>query len=130
MPAAAADAAPKRRAERKLRLFELVFNTWNPLVSNASLIGHRDVAPKRSNRMLGIARWANPFETKGTKTIIRQLLQKWRYLLATRNSRTLTVLIRINPECRIKETGRAPAHEAARRNQNGRRGQPKDCQQS
>jgi hypothetical protein len=55
---------------------------------NASLIGHRDVAPKRSGRMLGIAQWANPFESKGTKKIIAHLLQKWRYLRATATKRT------------------------------------------
>src|SRR5437764_6988244 len=33
MPMAAAEAAPRSRAERRLRLFWLVLNTWNPLGS-------------------------------------------------------------------------------------------------
>jgi hypothetical protein len=41
--------------------------------------------------MLGIAQWANPFESKGAKKIVGQLLQKWRYLQATRSNRTHSV---------------------------------------
>src|SRR5215472_2246197 len=46
MPIAAADAAPRSRAERRLRVFWLVFNTWNPLGS----VGNGDNCPRASAR--------------------------------------------------------------------------------
>src|SRR5215469_11970968 len=46
MPIAAADAAPRSRAERRLRVFWLVLNTWNPLGS----VGNDDYCPRASAR--------------------------------------------------------------------------------